>query len=71
MHIHPGADVEHLTNTQRLMLAAVIAAILLGLAGMLFAAIHTHRAAPAVPGPAPASVQPAPVSATSAPPISV
>lgn len=64
MHIHTGVEVERLTNTQRLMLAAVIAVILLGLAGMLFAALHAHRAAPADPSPAPAP-------ATSAPPISV
>lgn len=57
MQHHTGEHVFRLTARQRLILAAVIVGILLGPAGMLFAALHAHGPAPtAPPAPTPVSV---------------
>lgn len=67
MHAHTGEHVYRLTARQRLILAAVLAAILIGPAAMLVAALSAHGHVPAAPGPVPVTVQPAPFPVQPAP----
>lgn len=56
MNTHTGEQVYRLTALQRLILAVIMTALVAAPGALLYAALHAHGPAPAVPAPSPVVV---------------